>query len=318
MVSLPGGGPREIEYTVVAADGSQIPLSRHAPVPFYVLNVGKVALHYGSGERAELSSIATVHYRDEDIFLMANGDTIPVSEKAIANRRLAAETDALANLIRENASRCAVALTDGPLIVWARQDESRKDLRLIVDHVVALLAAGQDAAVPVAGYVSRPGHREVIGLLRSVVCPERCRHDLASPCSSFTSLTDAVLFTKLLPRSGDRSMVFTSRARSLADYPEDQRVVFFYMNTGAEIARVEVPRWVAAEPDLLDRVHRLVYDQAEKGLGYPVALSEAHERAVVRAADRSAFIRLLESSLARHDIPVLQTRKAMAKRMRFV
>jgi hypothetical protein len=305
-------------YTALAADGSQIPLDRHAAAPCYVLNIGKIALHYGSSERAKLTSDATLQYLDEDIYVSENGESIPISEKTIANRRLSAETSGLAGLIGENADRTAVALLDGPLIVWARQDESERDRRAMVDHFVALLNAGQEAAIPVAGYISRPGHREVIGLLRQILCPEKCRHDPAGPCTAFFRLTDAHLYAELLKRPGDRSPLFASHARSLDYYPEAHRIVFFYMNAGAEIARVEIPRWVAAEPDLLGRVHSLVYDQVKKGMGYPIALSEAHERAVVRAADRSAFLQLVENSLARHNIPALQTRKALAKRVRIV
>jgi hypothetical protein len=35
-----------------------------------------------------------------------------------------------------------------------------------------------------------------------------------------------------------------------------------------------------------------VMNQCAKGMGYPVALSEAHEQAVVRAGDRRAFVEL--------------------------
>ncbi len=44
---------------------------------------------------------------------------------------------------------------------------------------------------------------------------------------------------------------------------------------------MEVPEWVARRKDLLDLTHALVLDQCRRGQGYPVALSEAHEQAVV-------------------------------------
>jgi NurA-like 5'-3' nuclease len=37
-------------------------------------------------------------------------------------------------------------------------------------------------------------------------------------------------------------------------------------------------------------------DQVEKGMGYPVALTEAHRQAVVSEADRQSILQLLEHS----------------------
>jgi hypothetical protein len=50
-------------------------------------------------------------------------------------------------------------------------------------------------------------------------------------------------------------------------------------------------------------------DQCAKGRGYPVALSEAHEQAVVRAADRRSFDELVR----RQDVS-RPTAKLMRKR----
>ena len=50
-----------------------------------------------------------------------------------------------------------------------------------------------------------------------------------------------------------------------------------------------------SEPALVSGLtHTLIYDQCMKGQGYPVALSRAHEQAIVRAADRRAFLGIVE------------------------
>src|SRR4051812_40401174 len=49
-------------YSALATDGSQIPFDRHAMAPCYLLNVGMIALHYGTGERPLLEARATLHY----------------------------------------------------------------------------------------------------------------------------------------------------------------------------------------------------------------------------------------------------------------
>ncbi len=315
VIPLPGEIPEV--YTALATDGSQIPLDRHAVAPCFLINVGEIVLHYGTGERPQLTSQATLHYRDEDLYVTEGpGDPVPLSDKIIANRRLLAESAALARLIEAHQDRQAIALVDDPLIVWTPQGESEAEQRRIIDGFCQMLSAGQAAGTPVAGYVSRPAHRDVVGALRLTLCEPGCAHDPKSLCAKLAHLTDAQLFKSLLPRPGDRSPVFGSRAASLSLYPDEHRVAFFYLNAGGEIARVEIPQWVAEDADLTDRVHRLGFDQARKGQGYPIALAEAHERAVVRGPEREAFFRLVENAFVRENLPAMQTRKAISKRTR--
>jgi hypothetical protein len=60
-----------------------------------------------------------------------------------------------------------------------------------------------------------------------------------------------------------------------------------------------MPAWVATAADLRERALALVLAQVQKGYGYPVALAEAHNQAVVRGGDRSRFFALLERELIR-------------------
>ncbi|MBM2825197.1 MAG: hypothetical protein HW402_861, partial [Dehalococcoidales bacterium] len=85
-----------------------------------------------------------------------------------------------------------------------------------------------------------------------------------------------------------------------------------------EIARVEIPQWVAKNESLLGLAHTLVLDQCRRGKGYPVALSEAHEQAVVREADRQNFWQLVESSLIEEKMPSPVSGKSFSKRTRWV
>lgn len=65
-------------------------------------------------------------------------------------------------------------------------------------------------------------------------------------------------------------------------------------------------------------VHTLVLDQCQRGQGYPVALSEAHEQAVVTGADRENFWQLVESSLVDEHLPSPSSAKSQSKRTRWV
>ena len=91
-------------------------------------------------------------------------------------------------------------------------------------------------------------------------------------------------------------------------------VAFFFLNTGGEIGRVELPQWVWEDPERLALVHALIYDQVSLGRGYPIALSEAHEQAVVPVSERSLFFDLVRRAYGRHDVTAELSAKALRKR----
>ncbi len=91
----------------------------------------------------------------------------------------------------------------------------------------------------------------------------------------------------------------------------NHRIFFFYVNNGWEIGRVEVPKWIAHNPDLLSLTHTLILDQCRKGIGYPVAVSEAHEQAVLTGSDRRTFQDIL---LAQVDNALFSNNKSQKDR----
>ena len=93
---------------------------------------------------------------------------------------------------------------------------------------------------------------------------------------------------------------------------------FFYLRNDDEVARIEVPKWVAEDKELLELTHRLIYDQCRRGHGYPVALSEAHEQAVVTGADRENFWELVESTLIEGHMDNASSRKSASKKSRWI
>ena len=78
--------------------------------------------------------------------------------------------------------------------------------------------------------------------------------------------------------------------------------------------RIEVPQWVAANPTLLDLVQAVAYDQAQKGMGYPIALAEAHQHAVVRGAERELFYEMVTAVLLRRGMRAAISPKNLGKR----
>ena len=104
----------------------------------------------------------------------------------------------------------------------------------------------------------------------------------------------------------------------MRDHYGQHGVAFFYLRTEEEIGRVEIPDWVAADEALLALAHSLVVEQCRLGPGYPVALKEAHEQAVVTGADRQYFIELVEAALTDNSLPVYSSEKNISKRFRWL
>jgi hypothetical protein len=97
------------------------------------------------------------------------------------------------------------------------------------------------------------------------------------------------------------------------EYYGEQQIYFYYLNSGEEIARVEVPQWVAANQELLDLGHSMIADQCRKGQGYPVAISEAHEQAVINGLDRQLFSQMVMETLERQGLPSYTSEKERSK-----
>jgi hypothetical protein len=329
--------PRPARFTVVATDGSQIFPDRHEISSCYLLNVGFVVIHYGTGERATLSSRPFLFYRDEDLYEEWEGRRTAVTRESVGIRRGALEFRYLADLsvqAREQ-GRTVLAMSDGTLILWSLEGRPPDFRETTLRAYLEAFERMRVGRIPVAGYISSPGSADLVNALRVGICPEeptdcdRCpwkadrRESLLEPerigdppvaplpCASIEGVTDAALFSRILG-PGERSGVFGSRSRILRDYGP-HAIRFFYLNTGSEIARVEIPKWVAEDADLLDLTHAGVVDQARKGQGYPVVLSEAHEKAVVRGADRETFYRFLRDTFVRNDIPAEISLKGLKK-----
>jgi NurA-like 5'-3' nuclease len=119
-------------------------------------------------------------------------------------------------------------------------------------------------------------------------------------------------------RRGERSARFASRSPVLRHYSAGARVQFVYLNVGDEVARVEVPAWVGDDPALLDLVHATIVDGCARGWGYPPALAEAHEQAVIRGGEREAFLRMVMEALNVEGQPAVVSAKGLSKNRRAV
>jgi NurA-like 5'-3' nuclease len=100
-------------------------------------------------------------------------------------------------------------------------------------------------------------------------------------------------------------------------FTAEDEVAFFYLRVEDDIARVELPRWAAA-PRRVHLLHATLADQCHRCGGYPRALQEAHEQAVISGTDRDVFEALLEKEAARAGVHGQVAGKAASKRRRML
>ena len=289
-----GCGDRPATVTVVATDGSQVFPDRHVEPACYLLNVGRVAIHYGTLDPPLIRAEPSLRYRQQDLAELADDDAqaspLDLTAEVVSALRDELELRWLFETAaaERRSGRPVLAIADGTLIRWMLRGMKNRRLETeLLARYVAELDRFRDAGIPVCSYVSRPANAEVVNLLRL----HRGEDDWSTEPDSLRGLHDRHLFEHRLER-GQRSAVFLSRSEVLSQYGP-HRIVAFYVHGCAEVGRVEMPEWVAASPEFLDLVHAVVLDQCDKGRGYPVILQEAHQRAVVRMQEKDVFHRIL-------------------------
>jgi len=101
----------------------------------------------------------------------------------------------------------------------------------------------------------------------------------------------------------------------LNDYYGESRIFFFYLNVGGEIARIEIPGWIAQSPDLVNLVHAAILKQSENTQGYPYVLERAHELAVIKASERRSLEEMIERAMFRRGLSPIVSPKERWKRL---
>lgn len=325
---------RPLEYSVAASDGSFISPDRHAPVRFFLLNTSTVFLNYGHAPLAEIEARPDIRYEEADLVVPDDPQRTPIDGTILGFLRAIEELKAACARL-ERAGRPSVALQDGTLVLWQLQAQSEHVKDWVLSQFIDVLDDFRLRDQAVASYISAPGAAELMNMLRVSVCDyptlgraincDECRRRTGHipACDILPNVPDRTLLTQIAQlQPGERTAIYHSRSRIMTEYDRDrtgdQKICFFYINAGREIARVEIPRWVAADVDQLDLVHATIYDQCMLGRGYPVVLQEAHEAAVLSMADRRMVEMAIEQALTGVGIVPMHTGKDGSKRGRFV
>ena len=330
--------PAPADWAVASVDGSHIDVDRHLPVPCYLINLGGCVLTYGEQADARFFSRPHLAAGQEELYLQ---DPLrPTDEESITGPllglvRTVRELTRLAAVVSEiPADLPVLALVDGTLVLWGLSGQGYRPFvrqAIINEGLLPTLEdfrkLARERRVTLAAYVSLPRSTEVANAIRRCICPneldyckESCSHRRSNrtPCSNSNDFLDREVFEELLP-PGRRSPIYRTNSSVPRDcYGERQQVYFYYLNAGDEIARVEVPQWVAEDEELLALGHSLIVEQCRLGQGYPVAISEAHEQAVINGQDRQLFKQMMAETLEREGLAAYTSQKERSKQRPWV
>jgi hypothetical protein len=273
-------------YTVIAIDGSQIYPDRHQGIPCFLINIGSVLMCYGS--QHSTVRLESVPYVIADA---QNQDWNTISPEIVNCRRTEFELRTGVELSRKvveaGDKQPQVVLFDGSLIFWHLDDHEPEIKHRFLTSYLTLMQQFYTSQSLLAGYISYPKSKELVNIMRFALW------STGQDTTSIDHLTDTDIASLFL-KPNNRSAVFVSNSPTTISYPNHLKPCFLYVQTAQEIARIEIPAWIAAQPTAVTFVARSILDQAHKGHGYPISLAEAHEQAVIKGADRDFFYHLLQ------------------------
>ena len=325
------------DFCVISVDGSHIDVDRHRAAHCYLINIGACTMTYGSHPDARLLSQPTLYAQEEELVIrdpQSGTKGQPVEGAILGMKRTIEEMRSLAHLLRELPPDIpTLALIDGSLIMWGLTGQGYPDYvrdALLVEGFLKAMddvqSLARERTVALASYISLPRSTELVSALRLQVCPYEtpdCDYYCGKieagqrPCDSVGGVLDRDILQQVL-EPGERSALFASTSSVVEKYYGPHQVQFFYVNIGPEIGRVELPAWVAQDEALLSLIHSLIVDQCRRGQGYPVAIQEAHEQAVVTGADRELFQEMVDNALWGKRLAEYTSEKSRSKRVRWL
>ncbi|MEM9775309.1 MAG: DNA double-strand break repair nuclease NurA, partial [Chloroflexota bacterium] len=274
--------------TIVSVDGSQILPDRHAPYIYYLINTGGIVYQHGSAVAPEVFTTPELIFPDADEIDVGRFS----SPTSVSIERDQAEIGELARrtVANRQGEGPLLAIMDQRLLYVPAGELAPQFKEKVLKEWQREMSTIRQAGGWLVGYVDRPAKSSVVGMLRTIH-PEWSA-DEPDNLGNWNGLTDAQLFARLL-EPGQRSIVFAdvshanTRFKKAGKYNE---ICFFYLNsaqTGINIARVDLPMWVAQDDGAVNTVHALVLDQCKILGRYPYVLTRADDMAVVGKQDQA-------------------------------
>ena len=285
------------QFTLLAADGSQIVPSRHRALQFGLINVGLFKVSFGSGLPPVIDLISELL----DVDQLFTSDGTLIGDDEVALQRDLRERILIRDNITSEDTRPILTVTDGPLDLFYRSSIQAVTNRDAQSDVYQLDQRFEQEGVISAGYIDKPGAAmldKMLEIYQKAQFPSEQTVDREK-----RRISDrALLSRRLLP--GHRSALFEIISKRTPVNPQRLHCAFFYLNVAADagtewLARVEIPYWVAQKPQLVNFVHAVLYRDAQvlDSHPYPYSLHRAHELALVRQAEHEEIEHMLLSKL---------------------
>jgi hypothetical protein len=297
-------------YVALSVDGSQIYPDRHNVLSCFLINTGSVVLpYYIENKKVQL-------YSDPTVFAGVDEHQQPFTTDGVNCKRQELELRAgltLGKKIKNEYDNTIslLLLFDGSLIFWHLSSKEIEVRDQFLHAYLALLDELYHEKIPTCWYISMPKSKELMSLVRLYLCDFNVgQKELYESVDAV--IDSGIMYSVLEPYT--RSIVFSNHSSISAYYPAHLRPFFFYLHTGNEIGRVEIPSWIAQDENAVNMIAQIVIDQCIKGGGYPVALAEAHEQAVVKGPDREFFYHFLQKMGMERKYTQSISRKSLKKR----
>ena len=305
------------EATVIATDGSQIMPDRHASYLYYLINIGGIIYHHGSSRQPSTFTYPDIIYpqSDEEI------DSFNTSQADVSIERDVKEIEGLARTTigHRHEAQPLLAILDQRLL-YRPIGSAGFAVNTAVSEWNEHMTAMRQAGALLCGYIDRPETISVMTLLRSTTAlsEQDFNWRVLGKRQATQGITDRQLFQQLLA-PGQRSKIFVyvsePNNEAAAQDPANE-VCFFYLNSslsGSQIARVDIPLWVAEDEAAVTAVHGLVVHQCRLLGDYPYVLARADEMAVVGRQDAGELNYMIDVIMERHGIMADVTAKQGSK-----
>lgn len=302
--------PLPEQAVIVAADGSQIYPDFNASSLYYLLNIGVLVYQHGTDSLPYQATFPSVFYTDN---YLQDEHAQTVSNRTVNSRRTIAEIRTLWEQARAHKLNDLplVALHDGNLLkFFGGSDVS--DSNSLIREYMGLMVALHDMNTMFAGYVDTPRSSYLISLLNLLDMDASKIHPATvSNNGDFEGLSDAVVLERHL-KAGQRSPLMVQNSPTNYDYKKfnpNHEIAVFYINVAEQghhphLARVDMPMWVARQPQMVDTLHALLLAQCRmQGMRpYPYALTRADELAFVSGREKAQVESLVRRELMRNNI----------------
>lgn len=284
-----------------AVDGSQIEPDSRFSLPVGLVQVGWFENRHRPSGNSYTKDVELRVLTPEEL----REDELGPPKRKLDLARFELEIDALRRYLVASQEKGRLAFFDGSLIAsFAEKRKQDRYAARYVEKIMQLLNEAEQARVPLIAYVDTSYARDLVGMLaawRELPAPE--------------GLSDGAILSGMMVW-GDRTPTLRcARQGILETYGKwADRIGFCYMQTNQDAppVRLEYPLWML-EDGLMPEVLDVVRADVIAGGGYPYTLATADATAVLTMQDREAFYRVLQEFLARREIPLGFSKKALSK-----